>query len=176
MGDPGSFDSQRNYALSSHNNHNEVYHMRYIRIPTVLALLFGPAIAFADLDPWTDYQPSDAVWSVTTVRVHPNMDDAYLEGIAKTWATSNEAAKKLGQIEEYKIYRSDLPQSGDFNLLLVVKFADTESLAPNKARYDAFMKEYGKQQADETSDYAQENYPAMREITGQYLMREITLK
>jgi hypothetical protein len=150
--------------------------MRFIRIPTILALLFGPAMAFADLDPWTDYQASDAVWSVTTVRVNANMDDAYLEGLAKTWVTSNEAAKKLGQIEEYKIYRSDLPQSGDFNLLLVVKFADTEKLAPNKARYDAFVKEYGKQQLDDTSDFAQENYPAMREITGQYLLREITLK
>ena len=49
------------------------------------------------------------------------MDDAYLEGIAKTWVTTNEAAKKLGQIKDYEIFRSDLPQSGDFNLLLIVK-------------------------------------------------------
>jgi hypothetical protein len=42
-------------------------------------------------------------------------------------------AKKLGQIESYSIFRSDLPQSGDFNLLLIVKFADTADLAPNKS-------------------------------------------
>ena len=67
------------------------------------------------------------------------MDDAYLEGIKQTWAASNDVAKELGQIEEYWIYRSDLPQSGDFNLLLVIKYANTADLAPNKERYDAFI-------------------------------------
>jgi hypothetical protein len=141
-----------------------------------LSLLLGWTVAMADLEPWKDYDQSDAVWSVTTVRVAPNMDDAYLEGLARTWVTTNEVAKKLGQIEDYEIYRSDLPQSGDFNLLLIVKFAKTDDLAPNKARYDAFMKEFGKPRSDETTQFAQKNYPAMREITGQYLFRKITVK
>lgn len=76
--------------------------MRSIKISAVLALFLGSAVAFADLDPWTDYELSDAVWSVTTVRVDANMDDAYLEGLAETWVTTNEVAKKLGQIEEYR--------------------------------------------------------------------------
>ena len=119
---------------------------------------------------------SDAVWSVTTIRVDANMDDAYLEGIKNTWVPGSEIAKELGQLEDYWIYRSDLPQSGDFNLLLVVKFANTADLAPNKERYEAFMKEFGQAAADESTEYAQKNYPAMREITGQYLMREIDFK
>jgi len=48
-------------------------------------------------------------------------------------------------------------------------------MAPNKARYEAFMKEWGPQ-AEETSDYAQKNYPGMREITGQYNLRKIEIK
>ena len=144
-------------------------------ILAIVAILFASSAA-ADLTPWEDYEVSDAVWSVSTIRVHPNMDDAYLEGIKKTWVASNEVAKKLGQIEDYAIYRSDLPQSGDFNLLLVVKFANTADLAPNKARYEAFMKEWGEAQAEETSEYAQQNYPAMREITGQYYLRKIEIK
>ena len=139
------------------------------------AIVFASSAA-ADLTPWEDYEVSDAVWSVSTIKVHPNMDDAYLEGIKKTWVASNEVAKKLGQIEDYAIYRSDLPQSGDFNLLLVVKFANSADLAPNKARYETFMKEWGEAQAQETSDYAQQNYPAMREITGQYYLRKIEIK
>lgn len=145
-------------------------------VATSVAVFFASSVAFADLDPWEDYEVSDAVWSVTTIKVDPNMDDAYLEGIAQTWVKGNEVAKKLGQIEDYKIYRSDLPQSGDFNLLLIVKFGSTEDLAPNKERYEAFIKEWGKAQADQATDYAQENYPAMREITGQYNLREITIK
>lgn len=71
---------------------------------------------------------------------------------------------------------SDLPDSGDFNLLLVVKFANTSDLAPSKERYEAFMAEWGKEQADASTEYAQKNYPGMRTITGEYIMREITLK
>ncbi len=142
----------------------------------VFALIFVASPVLADLEPYKDYDVSDAVWSVTTIKVDPNMDDAYLEGIKQTWAAGNEVAKELGQIEEYSIFRSDLPQSGYFNLLLVIKFADSSDLAPNKERYDAFIKAWGKAKADASTDYAQENYPAMRKITGQYVMREITLK
>jgi hypothetical protein len=104
------------------------------------------------------------------------MDDAYLEGLKKTWVATNEISKKLGQIKDYAIYRSDLPQSGDFNLLLVVEFANTSDLAPNKAKYEAFMKELGKEESDKVTEFSQKNYPAMREITGEYYVRKITLK
>lgn len=150
--------------------------MQMKSILTVLSLLGLSAAAVADLEPYKDYEVSDAVWSVTTVRVHPNMDDAYLEGLKKTWAAGNKLAVELGQMESWSIFRSDLPQSGDFNLILIAKFANTADLAPNKARYDAFMKEWGEARNQETTEYSQKNYPAMREITGQYLMREITLK
>ena len=145
-------------------------------ILAALSLIAFSGAVFADLEPYKDYDVSDAVWSVTTVRVDANMDDAYLEGIKGTWAASNEVAKELGQIESYSIFRSDLPQSGDFNLLLIVKFANTTDLAPNKERYAAFMKEWGETRDKETTDYSQKNYPGMRSITGEYYFREITLK
>jgi hypothetical protein len=142
-----------------------------------VALLFGSTVAQADLEPFKDYDTSEAVWSVTTVKVDSNMGDAYLEGLAKTWVSTNEIAKKLGQIEEYHIYRSDLPESGNFNLLLVIKFKNAEAATqPNKANYDAFMKEIGKEKSDEVTEYSQKNYPAMRKITGEYMVREITVK
>jgi hypothetical protein len=135
--------------------------------------LFSTA-ALADLEPWKDYSISDAVWSVTTIKVHSNMSDAYLEGLQKTWVASNDIAKKLGQIEDYHIYRSDLPESGSFNLLLIVRFKNNEMLGPNKARYQAFMKEWGEERNKKTTDIAQHSYPAMRDITGDYVMHEIT--
>jgi len=148
--------------------------MRIRSILTVIALFTLSSAAFADLEPYKDYDVSDAVWSITTVRVDANMDDAYLEGIKNTWVTGNKVAMELGQIESWSIFRSDLPQSGDFNLLLIVKFANTADLAPNKARYEAFIKAFGEDKSKESTEYAQKNYPAMRELTGQYLMREIT--
>ena len=145
-------------------------------IVTAATLLLLAGAARADLEPWKDYELSDQVWTVTTVKVHANLDDAYLEGLKNTWVPSMESLKKLGQIEDYFIYRSELPQSGDFNLMLVVRFADSAALAPNRERYEAFMKEFGEEQSKRSTEYAQENYPAMREITGEYRFRRITLK
>jgi hypothetical protein len=149
--------------------------MRFRFTWLVLLAAFGSTAAYADLEPWKDYTVSDAVWTVSTIKVHANMDDAYLEGLKKTWVASNEVAKELGQIEDYHIYRSDLPQSGEFNLLLVVKFKNTDALAPNKARYEAFMKKWGAERQKKTTEIAQKDYPAMRDITGEYQLREITL-
>ncbi len=142
----------------------------------VFALIAASGAVFADLELYKDYDVSDAVWSITTVRVDPNMDDAYLEGLKNTWAAGNNVAMELGHIESWSIFRSDLPQSGEFNLVLVVKFANTADLAPNKERYEAFMKGSGEARVKETMEFSQKNYPAMRKITGEYLMREITLK
>jgi hypothetical protein len=140
------------------------------------ALLLLATVARADLEPWKDYDISEQVWQVTTIKVHSNMGDAYLEGLKNTWVTGMETSKKLGQIEDYFIYRSELPESGDFNLMLVVRFADNEALAPNQERYEAFMKEFGEEQSEKTTEYAQKNYPGMREITGEYRFRRIDLK
>lgn len=150
--------------------------MRIKSLIAGLACLVTTGVAFADLDPWKDYEVSEAVWSVTTIKVKSNMSDAYLEGLRETWVPGNKISQELGQIESWTIYRSDLEESGDFNLLLVVKFANTQALAPNKANYEKFMAKFTKEQADKTSEYAQKNYPGMREITGEYRLREITIK
>lgn len=150
--------------------------MKTVKSFLFAGILLASSAAFADLEPWKDYEMSDAVWSVTTVKVDSNMGDAYLEGLKKTWAAGNETAKELGHIEDYAIYRSELPESGEFNLLLVIKFANGTDLLPSRERYDAFMAKWGEQRAKESTEFAQKNYPAMRKITGEYQLREITLK
>ena len=150
--------------------------MRFRIALATVAIAFASMTARADLEIYKDYTVSDAVWAVTTVKVKSNMADAYLEGLKKTWVPGNEISKSLGQIEDYWIYGSDLPESGDFNLLLVVKFKNDEMLAPNKARYEAFMAKYGEAQSKASTEKAQRDYPAMREIVGEYRLREIKLK
>jgi hypothetical protein len=50
--------------------------MRLKSIIAVLSCLFVSGAAMADLEPWKDYTVSDAVWSITTVKVQSNMGDA----------------------------------------------------------------------------------------------------
>ena len=143
-------------------------------LATVLLSLFS-STAMAQLDPFTDYDISDELWNITMIQVDPNMGDDYLEGLRDTWVAANKVAMELGQIEDFMIFRSQLPQSGDANLFLVVKFPNSDSLDPNKEEYDKFMKAWGDANESKTREITK-NYPAMRKITGEYLTREITIK
>ena len=142
---------------------------------TALLLSLFSTTALAQLEPYTDYDISDALWNITTVKVDPNMGDDYLEGLRETWVASNRVAKELGQIEDFMIFRSELPESGHANLFLVVKFPNSDSLDPSKAEYDKFMEAWGKANQDKTREITK-NYPAMRKITGEYLVRKIEVK
>jgi hypothetical protein len=131
------------------------------------------APSFAQLKPYQDYTVSDSVSNVTTVKVAANMIDDYLEGIRGTWVASSEVAKQLGQMKSYNVYVSDLPNSGEFNVMLVATFANTTDLAPNKARYDEFMKRWGTANEASVRKTSTTVYPNLREITGEYLLREV---
>jgi len=147
-----------------------------VRAPLLLLVSLGLAQpAFAQLKPYTDYDTGTSVSSFTTVRVNANMIDYYLEGIRATWVASSEAAKKLGQIEEYGVYVSDLPLSGDFNVVLMTRVKSGADLEPSKERYDAFMKAWGDANEKMTEEKVK-TYPDLRVITGEYRMREITFK
>jgi len=143
----------------------------------ILALGLAVAIstpASAQLKPYQDYTVSDSVSNVSTIKVKENMVEDYLQGIRNTWVASNAVAKQLGQMQDYKVYVSDLPNSGEFNVMLVATFANTSDLAPNKARYEAFMKAWGTANEASTRTTTTTVYPNLREITGEYLMREVS--
>ena len=149
--------------------------MKSLRLLAGLAALLFASSAFAQLKPYTDYEPSQEVTHITTIRVQANMIDDYLEGIRMTWVESSEVAKKLGHIKGYGVWVSELPNSGDFNIVLTVTFESSADMAPSKARYDAFMKAWGEANEDKVREMVK-NYPAMREITGEYVLRQITFK
>ena len=54
-------------------------------------------------------------------------------------------------------------------------FKDTADLAPSKEKYRAFLEKWGEDRQEETRTIAKD-YPAMRQITGQYQVRELTFK
>ncbi|MBC2776507.1 hypothetical protein [Parasphingopyxis marina] len=59
--------------------------------------------------------------------------------------------------------------------MLVTTFANTADLAPNQARYQAFMREWGAANEAAGEEIATTVYPNIRNITGDYLMREPTI-
>ena len=149
--------------------------MRIKQFFSGLVLFSFASIASADLQPWTDYDMSEGVSNVTTIKVDSNMIDKYLEGLKSSWVPANKVLMEQGQIKDYGIYVSELPNGGDFNVILVVRFESAADLQPAKEKYEAFMKAWGEEN-QKKSDEIVMTYPDIRTITGEYLFREITLK
>ena len=149
--------------------------MKLHKIISALVLVAFAGTATADLEVWKDYTLSETISNVTTIKVDSNRVDTYLEGLRTTWAPSNDVAKELGQIEDYGIYVSQLDNSGDFNVILVVTMKDAAAMQPSKERYDAFMKKWSEED-EKKSEAVSMTYPNIRTITGEYLMREVTFK
>jgi hypothetical protein len=151
----------------------------YRTIAVSLILLSGAFLASpvaAQLQIWEDYDVSDAVWNLTTVKLDPGTQGIYLEGLKSTWVAANEVAKSLGHIEDYSIYVNQAVSGGAFNLLLVIKFPNSAAVAPSRERYSEFMEAWGNENMESSNETVLELYNEIREIQGEYMVREITLK
>ena len=142
-------------------------------------MILGVAIATsasAQLKVWEDYEVSDAVFSLTMVKLDPGTQDIYLEGLKSTWVAANEVAQSLGHIEYYAIHANQAAAPGAFDLLLVIKFPSTEMMGPSRERYNAFMEAWGSENQAASNEKVLELYNNIREIQGEYMTRTITIK
>ena len=133
-------------------------------------------LAYAQLGFGTDYTTSDAVFVVVNVKVDSNMMDFYLEGIKQTWVTGNEAAMELGQLDSYSIYINEFQDSGAYNLTLVTRFADLAQYDKGRKEFAQFEELWLSKIPEQQRREIVADYPGMRTITGEYLMREVTLQ
>lgn len=132
------------------------------------------APAAAQMNEYEDYEYSDSVVELTTVRIEPGRLETYLEGLNSTWVAANEVAKELGHITSYGIYTNMAPSSGDFHLMLVITFPG-ENMQPSRERYDAFMAAWGEANMDRSNETVLNIYNEIREIQGVYMLREIEM-
>ena len=144
-------------------------------LAATLATTMVASPASAEFREYENYEFSDQVVELTTVRVDPGQFETYLEGLNSTWVASNKVAKDLGYITDFGIYTNMAPSSGDFHLLLVIEFPG-ENLQPSKERYDAFMAAWGEANLDQSNETVLNLYNQIREIQGVYLTREVIIK
>ncbi|MFT6734799.1 MAG: hypothetical protein ACJAS9_003001 [Polaribacter sp.] len=149
--------------------------MTKILITLAFAVFSSLSIAKDRLEIYEDYDVGTEIRMVTTVKVDPNMEDIYLAGLSQSWVKAVKIQKELGFIKDWKIFSSDLPMSGDFNMLLVVTLASGADMEPNKAKYDAFIKKWSESDKQIVREISAK-YPEVRTLTGEYRMREIMLK
>jgi len=139
------------------------------------AMSFAAAApAAAQLQVYEDYEPSEEVIEMTVVKVDEGQLDTYLEGLKSTWVAANELQKEMGYVKGYGIYTVPY-NDGSFNLILTIRFANTDALAPSKKRYMEFMEAWGKENMDQSNKTVLELYNKIRKIQGTYLLRGVDL-
>jgi len=115
-----------------------------------------------------------SVWNVTMVKTKPGMDDQYLKGLAKTFKGNLDEAKKQKLILSYKILIGSAATSNDFNILLMVESKDMAALDNGREKFDPIAKKI--EGSVEEQEKTMVKRLDIREIVGDKLMREITLK
>jgi len=145
---------------------------RFVTLAACAALaVVGAGLVRAQSDaPYTE----GPVWGITMVKTKPGMSDDYLKTLAKIYKSTNDEMKKQGLIMDYKVLLGNDANPQDFDILLMVEYK-------NMAAFDGL-----REKADPIADKILGNEDAqrqgaikrmeIREIMGNKLMREVTLK
>jgi hypothetical protein len=145
-----------------------------ITLSAAAASLALASPAAAQMEIYENYEPSDAVFELTFVKVDEGQFETYLEGLKSTWVAANEIQKELGYISSYGIYGVPYGEN-DFNMVLRVSFPSTEMIGPSKERYMAFLEAYGQANIDQGNQTVLELYNKIRKIQATYMLRPIDL-
>jgi hypothetical protein len=114
------------------------------------------------------------VWTITMVKTKAGMSDDYLKSISQTVKPVMEAEKAQKLILDYKILNGDAASPQDFNILIMVEYANMAAFDGLRDKTDPiFEKVMGSE--DQRRAVAVKRLD-IREILGAKTMREITLK
>jgi hypothetical protein len=136
----------------------------------VLSTAFAGLCSAQSDAPYTE----GSVWEITMVKTKFGVGDEYLKGLAKTFKGALDEAKKQNLILDYKILLGEAATPQDFNILLMVESKNMAALDNAREKFDPIARK-----VEGTPD--QQRATAVkrldiREILGNKLMREITLK
>ena len=120
------------------------------------------------------YFTQGSVWAVTTIRIHPGMDQAYLEYLDTQLKKESEISIKNGFMKSYKILRAQDDDAG-WNMLILREYESYASLEKNAEKADEMLrKETGIDDQKGMQGYTDRS--KIRDVMGTKYMREYMLK
>lgn len=139
----------------------------------VLATQANPAAA-QEGEGWNTLEP---VYVATTIKIHPNMGEQYLQNLKRTWVSGVKAAMEEGLTTDYWVFSSLTPNDGGYNLMIVTQHPNLAALDANDAWRAklARIEERTLQMISEaeTDEITANVYPNIRTITSEKMLREI---
>jgi hypothetical protein len=136
----------------------------------VLALLaVVPMSAAAQAAPYRE----GSVWDLSFIRVHPGMNDEYLNNLRSNWRQGLDAMKAQGVVTSYKIISSEPATRDDWGLLLMIEYPNMAALD----RTDALNRQIAAQMTggEEAQRAGVTQRAQIREIIGGKVGRELIL-
>ena len=120
------------------------------------------------------YYTPGTVWGVTTIRIHPGMDQAYLEYLDTELKKESEISIKNGFMKSYKILRSQDDDSG-WNMLILREYDSFASLEKNAEKADEVLRQ-ATGIDDQKGMQGYTDRSKIRDVMGTKFMRELILK
>ena len=114
------------------------------------------------------------VWTITMVKAKAGMTDEYLKGLAKTLKGTLDEAKKQDLIMDYKILLGNVSTPHYFDILLMVEQKNMASFDNAREKFDPIARKI--EGAPDQQMATMTKRVELREVLGNKLMREISLK
>ena len=137
--------------------------------------IFGGALVLAittTAQVYKYYSPS-SVWTVTTIRIKPGMDQAYLAYLDGQFKKESDAQVKAGYMKSYKILRT-LDDDSSWNLLILREYKSLASIEADAEKSDALAQQTSGN--DDTQMKGYEDRSKIREVLATKTARELMLK
>jgi len=136
----------------------------------VVTLLLVTVTASAQI--YKYYSPG-TIWTVTTIRIKPGMDPAYLQYLDGNFKKESDAMVKAGYMKSYKILRT-LDDDSSWNLIILRQYKNLASMEANEEKADELARQLTGD--DQTQMRGYEDRSKIREVLGTKTARELILK
>ena len=119
------------------------------------------------------YYTPGTVWGVTMIRIHPGMDQAYLEYLDTQLKKESDISIKNGFMKSYKILRSQDDDAG-WNMLILREYDSFASLEKNEEKADEALRQ-ATGIDDQKGMQGYTDRSKIRDVMGTKFMRELIL-
>ena len=120
------------------------------------------------------YFTPGSVWAVTMVRIHPGMDQAYLEYLDTQLKKESEISIKNGFMKSYKILRAQ-DDDGGWNMLILREYESYAALEKNEEKADEVLRQ-ATGIDDQKGMQGYMDRSKIRDVMGTKFMREMVLR
>jgi len=146
------------------------------RIPRKLTLaIFAGVLALAvtaTAQVYKYYSPG-TIWTVTTIRVQPGMDPAYLAYLDRDFKKESDAQVKGGYMKSYKILRT-LDDDSSWNFIVLREYKSLAAMEADTEKSDALSQRVMGNDNMQMQGY--EGRSKFREVLATKTARELILK